>query len=198
MWWARRPLASARAVLFASLVDDPSSNPDQFPTQEEQANERKRLFDIIERLVPWEATNNQRVLEEAKVEIRKSCEGDLPKILDPFAGGGAIPFESMRLGLPTYAGDLNPVAVLIQRAMLEIPHRFRDRDPINQAAHNSRTIWNGTQGLAADVESYGRWMQKEARRRIGKYYQLLESENGVSETAVAWIWARTVQSPDPS
>jgi putative DNA methylase len=198
LWWARRPLASARAVLFAQLVDDPSAHPDKFPTEEDQHLERKRLFDILERLVPWEATNDEEVLAEAHAEILKSCDGDLPKILDPFGGGGTIPLEALRLGLPSYSGDLNPVAVLIQRAMLEIPHRFKDQTPVHPDARASGGFWEGTQGLAADVEAYGRWMKEEARRRIGKYYPDVTLDDGSQATPIAWIWARTVKSPDPS
>jgi putative DNA methylase len=123
-WWARRPLAAARAALWASLVDDPSSNLEQFPTLDLQAIERARLFGILEKLVLWQSSNDEAVLDQARIEIRKSCGNDLPKIVDPFAGGGAIPMEATRLGLETYAGDLNPVPVLIQRAMFEIPLRF--------------------------------------------------------------------------
>ena len=197
-WWARRPLPAARAVLWASLVDDPSAHPDQFPTEEDQQVERKRLFDILERLVPWEASNNESVLAEARAEIERSCDGDLPKILDPFGGGGAIPLEALRLGLPTYTGDLNPVAVLIQRAMLEIPSRFAGRPPAHPDARSSRAIWEGAQGLAADVEAYGEWMSDEAQRRIGRYYPDATLPDGTKATPIAWIWARTVKSPDPS
>lgn len=198
LWWARRPLAAARAVLFAQLVDDPSAHPDRFPTDEAQHQERKRLFDIMERLVPWEATTDQRVLAEAHAEIVESCEGDLPKILDPFGGGGTIPLESLRLGLPTYAGDLNPVAVLIQRAMLEIPQRFVNRSPVHPDSDTRRGFWEGTQGLVADVRAYGRWMQEEAKRRIGHHYPDAILDDGTRATPIAWIWARTVKSPDPS
>lgn len=198
LWWARRPLAAARAVLWASLVDDPSAHPDQFPTEEEQQVERKRLFDILERLVPWEASYDERVLAEARAEIEKSCEGDRPKVLDPFGGGGAIPLEALRLGLPTYTGDLNPVAVLIQRAMLEIPSRFAGRPPVHPDARSSQGLWEGARGLAADVEAYGEWMRDEAKRRIGKYYPDSTLPDGSRATPIAWIWARTVKSPDPS
>ncbi|MGK2886687.1 MAG: DUF1156 domain-containing protein [Rhodococcus sp. (in: high G+C Gram-positive bacteria)] len=197
-WWARRPLAAARAVLWASLVDDPSAHPDQFPTEEDQLVERKRLFDILERLVPWEASNDERVLAEARAEIVKSCDGELPKILDPFGGGGAIPLEALRLGLPTYTGDLNPVAVLIQRAMLEIPSRFAGQPPVNPGARSAQGVWEGARGLAADVEAYGRWMREEAKQRIGKHYPDVTLPDGTTATPIAWIWARTVKSPDPS
>lgn len=113
LWWARRPLAACRAVLFAQLVDDPSSHPDRFPTEEDQDRERQRLFELIERLVKWENSNDNRVLDEARAKIRASLDSDLPPVLDPFAGGGAIPLEAQRLGLEALAGDLNPVAVLI-------------------------------------------------------------------------------------
>ncbi|HEY5303031.1 MAG TPA: DUF1156 domain-containing protein [Acidimicrobiales bacterium] len=196
LWWARRPLAAARAVLWASLVDDPSAHPEWFPTEEDQLVERKRLFDILERLVPWEASNDPRIIVEARAEIERSCDGDLPKVLDPFGGGGAIPLEAMRLGLPTYTGDLNPVAVLIQRAMLEIPGRFKDRPSIAPGTRNRQGV--GTRGLAKDVEAYGKWMLDEAQRRIGHLYPSGHLSDGTSATPIAWIWARTVKSPDPS
>lgn len=198
LWWARRPLAAARAVLWSSLVDDPSAHPDRFPTEEDQAVERRRLFDILERLVPWEASTDEQVLSEARAEILHSSEGDLPKILDPFGGGGTIPLEALRLGLPSYSGDLNPVAVLIQRAMLEIPHRFADLPPIHPDVANSHTVWKGTEGLAADVQAFGKWMQEEARRRIGHFYPDATLTDGGKATPIAWIWARTVKSPDPA
>jgi putative DNA methylase len=198
LWWARRPLAAARAVLWSSLVDDPSAHPEKFPTEDDQAIERRRLFDILERLVPWEASTDEQVLSEARAEILKSCDGELPRILDPFGGGGAIPLESLRLGMPTFAGDLNPVAVLIQRAMLEIPHRFSGMPAIHPDLASSRTTWNGSEGLAADVQAYGQWMQHEAKRRIGSLYPDATTHDGVKVTPIAWIWARTVKSPDPS
>ena len=198
LWWARRPLAAARAVLWASLVDDPSAHPDQFPTEEDQILERKRLFDILERLVPWEDSNDQGVLAEARAEIEKSCDGDLPKVLDPFGGGGAIPLESLRLGLPTFTGDLNPVAVLIHRAMLEIPGRFAGTPPVDPTARSAQSVWEGARGLAADVEAYGKWMRTEAEKRIGQYYPDAVLPDGSSATPIAWIWARTVKSTDPS
>jgi putative DNA methylase len=197
-WWARRPLAAARAVLFAQLVDDPSAHPDEFPTDEDQHRERKRLFELMERLVPWDANGNAHVLAEAHAEILKSCDGELPKILDPFGGGGAIPFESVRLGLPTFSGDLNPVAVLIQRAMLEIPHRFTNRPPAHPTAGAARGIWQGLEGLVADVQAYGQWMHDEAERRIGRYYPDAVLADGSTAAPLVWIWARTVKSPDPS
>lgn len=198
LWWARRPLAAARAVLWASLVDDPSAHPDKFPTDEDQQVERKRLFDILERLVPWEASNDRRVLAEARAEIERSCGDELPKILDPFGGGGSLPLESLRLGLPTYTGDLNPVAVLIQRAMLEIPGRFANRPPVNAIGRGSQTSWEGARGLAADVEHYGQWVGTEAKRRIGHYYPEVTTAGGAPATPIAWFWARSVKSPDPS
>lgn len=198
LWWARRPLAAARAVLWASLVDDPSAHPDRFPTELEQKAERKRLLNILERLVPWEATNDQRVLAEARAEIVASCDGTLPRVLDPFGGGGAIPLEALRLGLPTYSGDLNPVAVLIQRAMLEIPGRFPNSAPVSADVRGTQALWEGSRGLAADIESYGRWMRDEAKERIGRFYPDAVTESGESATPIAWLWARTVKSPDPS
>lgn len=198
LWWARRPLAAARAVLWASLVDDPSEHPDQFPSEEDQLLERKRLFDVLERLVPWESSNDPRIIAEARVEILKSCEDGLPRILDPFAGGGAIPLEALRLGMPAYSGDLNPVAVLIQRAMLEIPGRFAGHAPVNSRMRSSQAVWEGARGLAADVEAYGSWMREQALQRIGMSYPDVLLPDGTRATPIAWIWARTIKSPDPS
>ncbi len=131
LWWARRPLAAARAVIWASLVDDPSSHPDKFPTEEAQNKERERLFNILEQLVIWENSNDEHVLEAAKAEIHNSIGDDLPEFLDPFAGGGAIPLEAQRLGLKAHAHDLNPVAVMINKAMIEIPPMFAGMPPVN-------------------------------------------------------------------
>jgi putative DNA methylase len=197
LWWARRPLAAARAVLWASLVDDPSAHPEEFTTEAEQQLERKRLFGILERLVPWEASNDAAVLADARAEILRSCDGPLPAILDPFSGGGAIPLEAVRLGLPTYTGDLNPVAVLIHRAMLEVPSRFAGRAPVSPEAR-FESVWEDARGLAADVEAYGRWMAAEAKRRIGAWYSDASTSDGLKATPIAWIWARTVKSPDPA
>ena len=197
-WWARRPLAAARAVLWASLVDDPSAHPDRFPTEEAQLAERSRLFEILERLVTWEAANDPSILAAARAEIVRSSDGELPRVLDPFGGGGAIPLESLRLGLPTFSGDLNPVAVLVQRAMLEIPQAFHGIDPVHPDARSAQALWEGTRGLAADVEQYGRWVQAEARNRIGHLYPDATLSSGSSANPIAWIWARTVKCPDPS
>lgn len=198
LWWARRPLAAARAVLWASLVDDPSAHPDRFPTPEAQLHERNRLFGILERLVPWEATNDPRVLAEAHAEIVASCDGELPTVLDPFGGGGTIPLEALRLGLPSVTGDLNPVAVLIQRAMLEVPQRFAGRRPVHKDAAGQQQLWEGARGLAADVEAYGQWMGRQVRDLVGHHYPKPTDKNGKVVEPIAWFWARAVQSPDPS
>jgi putative DNA methylase len=197
-WWARRPLAAARAVLWSSLVDDPSAHPDQFPTDEEQLIERKRLFGILERLVQWESVNSLSVMQEARDEIIKSCDGVTPKILDPFGGGGAIPLEALRLGVHSFTGDLNPVAVIIQRAMLEIPSRFAGMAPVNSETRMAQSIWEGTRGLASDVQFYGDWMQSEATKVLADSYPNATTSDGNSATPIAWVWARTVKSPDPS
>ena len=149
LWWARRPLAAARAVLWASLVDDPSAHPDRFPTEEDRALERKRLFAILEQLVVWENSNNRQVLEAARAEIVKSCNGELPNVLDPFCGGGAIPLEARRLGLPAYGGDLNPVAVLVSKGLVEIPPRFAGLPPVNPETHAALGVgsWERAQGF---------------------------------------------------
>ena len=196
LWWARRPLAATRAVIWASLVDDPSG--DESLTPEEQEEERQRLFGILERLVVWENSNNPDVLAEAEAEIDRCFPDGPPSILDPFAGGGAIPLEAQRLGLKALAGDLNPVAVLINKAMIEIPPRFAGMAPVHPSIEKTLTTWGRAQGLAADVEAYGQWMRDEAQRRIGHLYPDATGPGGEKLTPIAWIWARTVTSPDPS
>ena len=202
LWWARRPLAAARAVIWSSLVDDPSSHPEQFPTEEAQNRERQRLFRILEDLVVWENSNNEQVMEAAKAEILKSTGGNPPGLLDPFAGGGAIPLEAQRLGLKAHAHDLNPVAVMINKAMIEIPPRFAGRAPVNPEARTSHMeqTWSRAQGLAEDVRHYGEWMKQEAFQRIGHLYPKVKvpREQGGEATVIAWIWARTVKCPNPA
>lgn len=203
LWWARRPLAAARAVIWSSLVDDPSSHPDKFPTEEEQNRERQRLFRILEDLVVWENSNNEQVLEAATAEIMKSTGGNPPELLDPFAGGGAIPLEAQRLGLKAHAHDLNPVAVMINKAMIEIPPRFSGMAPVNPDARTSKMsqAWSRAQGLAEDVRYYGEWMKQEAYKRIGHLYPKVKvprEQGGGEATVIAWIWARTVKCPNPA
>lgn len=233
LWWARRPLAAARAVIFAQMVDDPSDVTELFPTEKLQDRERQRLFRIIEDLVQWENTTNEAVLQRAREEIwqswRRACADNialpdaeklfnrdvLPAFHDPFAGGGALPLEAQRLGLESYASDLNPVAVLINKAMIEIPPKFAGRAPVNPSYRNSRSLiaaeWKGAKGLAEDVRYYGEWMRDEAQKRIGHLYPPVEvtadmAKNrpdlkqyvGQKLTVIAWIWARTVKSPDPA
>lgn len=234
LWWARRPLAAARAVIFAQMVDDPSSFPDLFPTEKAQEKERARLFRIIEELVKWENTTNEAVLQKARDEIwqswRRACAENaddpraselfdrhkLPAFHDPFAGGGALPLEAQRLGLEAYASDLNPVAVLINKAMIEIPPKFAGMPPVNPVARAELTRggrWNatGAQGLAEDVRYYGQWMRDEAEKRIGHLYPKTEITAEMTKerpdlkplvgqklTVIAWLWARTVKSPNPA
>jgi putative DNA methylase len=200
LWWARRPLAAARAVLFAQLVDDPSSHSDEFPTEELQRKERERLHKIIERLVVWENIQDEKLLAEAHAEILKSTDGHPPPILDPFAGGGTIPLEAQRLGLEAHASDLNPVAVLINKALIEIPSKFSGTPPVcpdvakDQLAHP----WPRATGLAEDVRRYGQWMRDEAEKRIGHLYPKATLPDGSQATVIAWIWARTVTCPNPA
>jgi len=232
-WWARRPFVLARAVIFAQMVDDPSAHPELFPTEEAQEVERQRLFRLIEQLVLWENTTNEDVLQQARDEIwtswRRTCAENkdhpraaelfdpakLPAFHDPFAGGGSLPLEAQRLGLESYASDLNPVAVLINKAMIEIPPKFAGRPPVNPEARKGQMAlsqpWRGAQGLAADVRYYGQWMRDEAEKRIGHLYPKIEvtvamvAERpdltpylGQKLTVIAWLWARTVKSPNPA
>jgi putative DNA methylase len=232
-WWARRPLAAARAVIFAQMVDDPSAHPEWFPSEEAQEKERQRLFRLIEELVQWENTTNEAVLLRARDEIRKSwratCEENkshsraielfnperLPAFHDPFAGGGSLPLEAQRLGLESYASDLNPVSVLICKAMIEIPSKFAGRSPVNPQACAEKSLdprhWCGAQGLAEDVHHYSQWMRDEAVKRIGHLYPKIEITTEMAEdrpdlkplvgrklTVIAWLWARTVKSPNPA
>ena len=190
LWWARRPLAACRAVLFAQLVDDPSSWPEEFPTEEDQARERRRLHGIIEEMVLWEATNDERILNKARYEIARSLARGLgeappprenpeavlawlrehaPPVCDPFCGGGSIPLEAQRLGLRAHGSDLNPVAVLVSKATCEIPPKFAGLPPVNPE-HDPHVAWKGAQGLAEDIRHYGKWMRDEAHARIGHLY----------------------------
>jgi putative DNA methylase len=199
LWWARRPLAAARAVIFSQLVDDPSSRPEEFPTLEAQDAERKRLFDLIERLVVWENATDERLLAEAHAEILKSTDGTPPPILDPFAGGGSIPLEAQRLGLEAHASDLNPVAVLINKALIEIPPTYAGQPPVfPNAAQGALQHWPRTTGLAEDVRRYGHWMRDEAEKQIGHLYPKASLPDGSSANVIAWIWTRTVTCPNPA
>lgn len=238
LWWARRPLAAARSVIFAQMVNDPGGNRGYGPgmTKAQAQIERERLFEIIRKLVKWENTNNEEVLAEARAEIQKSWRETcalnkshpeaatlfnpekLPAFHDPFAGGGAIPLEAQRLGLESYASDLNPVAVLINKAMIEIPPKFAGRIPIGpltpvtnkkNATRDAYEDWSGSKGLAEDMRRYGYWMREEAFKRIGHLYPQVDLTTGKpiipgtdtqanAANVVAWIWARTVKSPNPA
>lgn len=213
LWWARRPLAAARAVIFTSLVDDPDDPhaPPEFVAacrdlhkgKNATANDtpRQRLFDFIEQLVTWEATTDESILNTARELIRLSTDGHPPPLLDPFAGGGSIPLEAQRLGLEAHASDLNPVAVMINKALIEIPPKFANRPPVNpvtQVSNLRNTGWKGAGGLAADVRYYGEWMRDRAWERIGHLYPpVTQVSNLGDETVIAWLWARTVQCPNP-
>jgi putative DNA methylase len=241
LWWARRPLAAARAVIFGQLVHDPEDlwrcqNPGKEPVPQNKAawtKARTRLFKIIEDLVLWENTTNETVLNAAREAIRESwrqtCElnkhhpqaaelfnpDKMPGLHDPFAGGGAIPLEAQRLGLDAYASDLNPVAVLINKAMIEIPPKFAGRAPVHPSEGKTKQLiapeWKGAAGLADDVRHYGQWMRDEAEKRIGHLYPKvtitkemaverpdLKPLVGEELTVIAWLWARTVKSPNPA
>jgi putative DNA methylase len=203
-WWARLPLPSARAVLFASLVDDPSAHPDKFPTEDTQQKERQRLFDIINKLCQKKIHLHQDAFKEAHKEILLSCEGKLPTVLDPFAGGGSIPLEAMRLGLPVNASDLNPIAVMINKAMLELLPSISDHLPVNpESSLKPTTTYKNAKGLSEDLRYYGAFINEAAKKIIGKYYPKIkfkDSENGKEKEAsvISWLWARTVKCPNPA
>ena len=231
LWWARRPLAAARAVLFAQMVNDPGGERGYKTglTKQQAQDKRDELFRIIEDLVKWENTNNESVLRRAREKImeswRETCRLNagqpgfnpdvLPACHDPFAGGGAIPLEAQRLGLESYASDLNPVAVMINKAMIEIPPKFAGRAPVGPIPEGEKYQapldgWKGAAGLAEDVRRYGHWMREEAKKRIGHLYPQVEITQemtadrpdlkpyvGQKLTVIAWLWARTVKSPNP-
>ncbi|MGM0833392.1 MAG: DUF1156 domain-containing protein [Pseudomonadota bacterium] len=236
LWWARRPLAAARAVLFAQLVNDPGYQRELgYGVNKQEAElKREKLFDIIRDLVKWENTNNEEVLNRAREAIweswRETCHLNrnhpeaaelfdpekLPAFHDPFAGGGAIPLEAQRLGLESYASDLNPVAVMINKAMIEIPPKFAGQPPVGPVPEGEKQQkmhedWSGAKGLAEDVRRYGQWMRDEAFKRIGQLYPKvkitsemvaerpdLKQYEGEELTVIAWLWARTVKSPNPA
>lgn len=197
-WWARRPSVAARAVLWASLVDDPSASPDRFPDAESQRAERRRLFDVLEGILEWDVAYDDPRMVAARAELESALGGNDLVVLDPFGGGGTIPLEAQRLGLRANAGDLNPVSVLIQRAMLEIPAVFSDCRPVHPSSRSLLT-WNRAQGLASDVEAYGTDLLEMASERLGPYYpNAVDPASGEALAVTQWIWARTVKSPDPS
>jgi putative DNA methylase len=223
-YWAQRPISACRAILFTQLVDDPSSWPDRFKTIAAQETERKRLHKVIADLVPWDASNDEAVLNAARWEIARSVAWGLgeeppamgngaailaylqakaPPVYDPFSGAGSIPLESQRLGLRAFGSDLNPVAVLISKALVEIPPKFADQPPVNpiaraEAVNGQLRGWKGAQGLAEDVRYYGHWMRDQAERRIGHFYPKVKLSDDTEATAIAYFWARTVRSPDPT
>ena len=198
LYWSRKPLATARAVLFAQLVDDPASRPEEFPTVESQDAERARLHALMEKLIIWENSNDEKLLEQAREEIRKSNDGKLPAVVDPFAGGGSIPLEAQRLGLESHASDLNPLAVLINKALIEIPPKFAGWSPVFPGVAEEQSSWLRAEGLAADVQHYGQWLRDEAEKRIGHLYPKVTAPGGTEHTVIAWKWARTVISPNPA
>lgn len=203
-WWARLPLPVARAVLFASVVDDPEAHPEKWPTEEAQNAERERLFDIIRKMMGKKLHERQEVYGRARAEMMKDCDGRLPPVFDPFAGGGSIPLEANRLGFEAHAGDLNPVAVLLNKCNLELAPRWLGRPPVtpeDRKRIGGTDAWRSTFGLAADVRYYGRRIRGRALEGIGHLYpkaRLPKEYGGGEANVIAWIWARTVASPDPA
>jgi len=203
-WWARLPLPTARAILFASVVDDPSEHPDKWPTEAAQDAERERLFDIVRSMMEKKLHDRPRVYAEARVEMLKHCAGKLPEVFDPFSGGGSIPLEANRLGLEAHAGDLNPVAVLLNKCNLELAPRWSGRPPVNPEDRKligGSDPWPGSAGLAADVRHYAGLISDRAQQRLGAFYpavKLPEDLGGEEAQVLAWLWARTVKSPNPA
>lgn len=199
-WWARLPLPTARAILFASAVDDPGEHPEKFPTSPQQDAERERLFGIIRRLMSKQLHKSPEVYAEALAEIRSHCDGVLPVVFDPFSGGGSIPLEASRLGFPARAADLNPVAVLLNKCNLELAPAWHGRSPVNPDDRlnvRDKSFWPGTMGLAADIRYYASVVRRGAEALLGRYYPATTAQDGKSLKVVAWIWARTVASPNP-
>ena len=203
-WWARLPLPTARAVLFASVVDDPSAHPERFPNEEAQNAERERLFDILRQLMQKKMHEHPELYAKARVEMLKHCDGKLPPVLDPFAGGGSIPLEAARLGFEAHAADLNPVAVLLNKCNLELIPQWTDHPPVNPEARDDalrKPGWKGAGGLAEDVRYYGRIIRKRAIQKIGPLYpkvKLPKEYGGREASVIAWLWARTVKTPSPA
>lgn len=212
LWWSRKPTATSRAVLFSQLVDDPSERYEEFLEAARAAGEadpesaaeraveaeRRRLFTLITRMVNWDNIGDEHLMREVREEIRRSTGDEPPAVLDPFAGGGSIPLEAQRLGLESHASDLNPVAVLINKALIEIPPLFSGRAPVFPGSDDGTRSWPGAHGLAEDVRRYGEWMREEAWRRIGHLYPRAQLPDGSEATVIAWIWARTVTCPNPA
>lgn len=196
LYWARRPLATTRSILFAQLVDDPSAHPDRFPTVEEQDRERKRLQLLMERLAKWENIHDTDLYKEARQAILDSNDGIMPDVLDPFAGGGAIPLEAQRLGLKAQASDLNPLAVTINKALIEFPSIFFNQPSVHPTEGTKASDKTG--GLADDIRYYGRLLRDKAFEKVGYLYPKVKDEHGVEHTVIAWIWARTVTNPNPA
>ena len=204
-WWARLPLPTARAVLFASVVTDPSDDPAwKNKSEAEQDTERERLFGIIRKMMGKKLHEHPEVYAEARAEMLKHCDGKLPPVLDPFAGGGSIPLEAARLGFEAHAADLNPVAVLLNKCNLELAPRWAGHSPVNPQArveHTRGHVWNGTHGLADDVRYYGRLIRQHAQEKIGYLYpkvRLPKEYGGGEADVIAWLWARTVECLNPA
>ncbi len=204
-WWARLPLPTARAVLFASVVTDPSDDPAwKDKSEEEQNAERERLFRIVRELMQKKLHTHPKVYAKARAEMLKHSGGQLPPVLDPFSGGGSIPLEAARLGFEAHAADLNPVAVILNKCNLELAPRWNSKPPVNPKArmeHTKATHWEGTRGLADDVRFYGKIIRQKAQEKIGHLYpkvKLPKEHGGGEANVIAWLWARTVKCPNPA
>lgn len=198
IYWARRPLATARAILFAQLVDDPSAHPELYPTEADQNKERKRLHALIERLVDWDNIGDTALFEEARREIQKSNNGVLPPFLDPFAGGGSIPLEAQRFGLVSHASDLNPLAVLLNKCLVEFPPKFANQPAVFPGVAVENNTWSRVDGLATDIRLYGDRLRLEVGSKLSTNYPKYQLPDGSQLDVIAWIWARTVTSPNPA
>lgn len=200
LWWAKRPHAAARAIIFCQLVDDPSSSPELFPTIDDQNKERERLMEIAAKLSDWKLSFDDDVMKDAQKEILKSNNGEFPIISDPFSGGGTIAAEAQRIGVPSVCSDINPIPFLIGKTMVEYPWRYKDSSP-RSVKSIQRTSYRFSDGLASDFRNYGNILIEKFKSRMAAFYPRVDlpKEFGSGKAdVVCWLWAKTVASPDPA
>ena len=187
IWWARRPLAASRATSYAALIPAP-----------EDEDEIKKKREFIVELAKWENSLNPEIINKAREDILNAYGGRPPRILDPFAGGGSIPLECLRLGCEVHAGEYNPVAVLILKCTLEYPQKYANLKvriiQKNQATIDGKPKAIEVPKLLYDVQRWGKWVLEEAKKEIGKFYP----EDPDGSIPIGYIWARTIPCQNPS